>query len=327
MEITSNNVNTLFSEGLWKLKVCGVGDTSRNGPVVRIPEPVLITLLKPQERVLFNAERDANPVFHIAESIWILAGRKDVAFLKQFNSTIGNYSDDGVVFNAAYGNRMRYHFGEDQLFGVINKLKTDPGTRQAVIQLWDPLDLNKKTLDRACNMQLVFDIQENQLNMLVVNRSNDFVWGCAGANAVHFSFLMEFVAAAVGMKIGVMRTVSNNLHFYKELYPKFNPLLENPPNPETYDQYLTGVKPMPIMQGDDYGKFIDDCENFCNDPFAHPRYYNDFFSNVAYPMAMVSKVRKEKSGDGMKWVDMIEADDWRIATDDWVERREAAKAK
>ena len=44
-------------------------------------------------------------------------------------------------------------------------------------------------------------------------------------------------------------------------------------------------------------------------------------------MAMVSKVRKEKSADGMKWVDLIEADDWRIATDDWVERREAAKSK
>lgn len=327
MEITTNNVNDLFSAGLWKLKICGVEDNSRNGPVIRIPEPVLVTLNKPQERVLFCGERDCNPVFHLLESIYILSGRRDVAFLKQFNSTISQFSDDGEIFNASYGWRMRNHFGQDQLVEVINTLSKDPGSRQAVIQLWDSSDLGKVTKDKACNTQLVFSLNEGELELLIFNRSNDFVWGHAGANAVHFSFLMEFVAGAVGATMGKMRTISNNLHFYKELYPKFNHLLEFPPDHEIYDQYLTGVKPMPIMQGDDYGKFIDDCENFCNDPFAHPRYYNDFFNNVAYPMAMVSKVRKEKSGDGMKWVDLIEADDWRIATDDWVERREVAKQK
>ena len=162
--------------------------------------------------------------------------------------------------------------------------------------------------------------------MTVINRSNDMWYGCYGANAVHFSFLQEFIASAVGVPLGVYRQFSHNLHLYTELYDA-KKHLANPPDVTAYDQYLTGVKPMPIMQGDDYGKFIDDCENFCNDPFAHPRYYNDFFNNVAYPMAMVSKVRKEKSGDGMKWVDLIEADDWRIATDDWVVRRETAKQK
>ena len=100
MEIIARNVNDLFSEGLWKLKICGVEDTSRNGPVVRIPEPVLVTLNRPLERVLFNGERDCNPIFHLLESVHILAGRRDVAFLKQFNQNIGQFSDDGEVFNA-----------------------------------------------------------------------------------------------------------------------------------------------------------------------------------------------------------------------------------
>ena len=75
MEIIARNVNDLFSEGLWKLKICGVEDTSRNGPVVRIPEPVLVTLNRPLERVLFNGERDCNPIFHLLESvhIWTVA--------------------------------------------------------------------------------------------------------------------------------------------------------------------------------------------------------------------------------------------------------------
>ena len=328
MEIIARNVNDLFSEGLWKLKICGVEDTSRNGPVVRIPEPVLVTLNRPLERVLFNGERDCNPIFHLLESVHILAGRRDVAFLKQFNQNIGQFSDDGEVFNAAYGYRMRRHFGRDQLVEVIKALKADPASRQAVIQLWDSEDLTKSTLDKCCNTQLVFSVNCGKVDLLVFNRSNDFIWGHAGANAVHFSFLLEFVASSLSREVGKMRTVSNNLHFYKKLYPRFNLLLENPPDPSAYDAYAQGVKPYPIMNHPDPEIFLADCEYFCTDPFnLSAKYYNSFFHDVAQPMAMASKVRKEKTGDGMYWASRIATKDWRIAVEDWIERRELAKRK
>lgn len=327
MEISVRNVNELFSEGLWKLKVCGVEDSSRNGPVIRIMEPVLVTLEKPQERVMFNGERDCNPVFHLLESIHILAGRRDVAFLKQFNQNIDQFSDDGVTFNAAYGYRMRHHFGRDQLVEVIQILKADPASRQAVIQLWDSDDLSRKTLDKCCNTQLIFDITGGRVNLTVFNRSNDFVWGHAGANAVHFSFLLEFVARALNKPIGKMRTISNNLHFYKNLYPKFNQLLECPPDSNDYDAYAQGVKPYPLIDHPVAETFLTDCEWFCEDPFTGITYRNSFFMDVAHPMAMVSKVRKEKTGTGTYWANCIQAQDWRIATQDWIERREEAKKR
>ena len=327
MEITAKNVNGMFSEGLWRLKTWGVKSDSRNGPVVMINEPVILTLNKPQERVLFYGERDCNPIFHLLESVHILAGRKDVAFLKQFNSSIGNYSDDGESFNAAYGFRARHHFGEDQLIGVINKLNSDRNTRQAVIQLWDAADLNKQTLDKACNTQLIFSITDDTLVLTVFNRSNDFIWGNTGANAVHFSIWQEFVAAATSSRIGKMRTVSNNLHIYLNLYPKFNHFLDYPPPPDTYDLYSSGeVEPVSIgVTPDNYMKWLGDAEKFCNNPAGFPLGSEPFFIDVAYPMAMVSVTRKSKKGDGMRWVDCITAPDWKIATSDWVERREAKK--
>jgi hypothetical protein len=230
------------------------------------------------------------------------------------------------VFNAAYGYRWRHHFGHDQLLELITKLQTDRDTRQAVLQMWDSKDLSKDTKDRACNMQLIFDVSEGSLNMLVINRSNDFWYGYAGANIVHMTIIQEFVARALGLDIGVYRTFSNNLHLYMELYDAGKHLVI-PPNPEAYDMYAKGVRPRPIMWNGDWKGFLDDCKEFCHDPFAHPRYVHEFFHNVAYPMAMISKVRKEKSGDGLKWADMIEADDWHIAVCDWVERRETAKTK
>ena len=95
MEITAINVNNLFVEGLWRFKTCGTLTQTRNGEAYRIDEPVLTKIQNPTERVLFYGKRDANPIFHLMESIWMLAGRNDVAFLQQFNSKIGQFSDDG----------------------------------------------------------------------------------------------------------------------------------------------------------------------------------------------------------------------------------------
>ncbi|CAB4132209.1 Thymidylate synthase/dCMP hydroxymethylase domain containing protein [uncultured Caudovirales phage] len=322
MEILANNVNSLLEEGFWRLKVAGVESDSRNGRVLRFNEPVTTILVNPRERVLFHAGRDANPIFHLLESVWILAGRGDVDFVQKFNSRIGQYSDDGLQFNAAYGRRMRSDFGTDQLVGVINTLSKDPNSRQAVIQLWSPLDLEKQTLDKACNTQLTFAIVNNRLNLTVFNRSNDFWYGQAGANAVHFSVLQEFVAQALGVEVGLMYTVSNNLHLYLDLYDAAS-YVDTPPKAEVYDAYLTGqVDPQPIIKDVGWEEWLTHAEEFCRDPFNPMLYWDSFFLGTAFPMAMVSYTRKNKQGDGRRWADEIDAPDWRKAVHDWIDRRE-----
>jgi hypothetical protein len=39
-------------------------------------------------------------------------------------------------------------------------------------------------------------------------------------------------------------------------------------------------------------------------------------------MAMVSMTRKQKQGDGRVWANQIAADDWRLAVNQWIDRRE-----
>lgn len=326
MEITANNANELFEQMFWKFKIYGKPVQTRNGPALRIPEPVLTTVKYPRQRVLFHKGRDANPIFHCLEAIWMLAGRRDVEFLQQFNSKIGQYSDDGEVFNAAYGHRMRWHFGVDQLSGVVDELRSTPNSRQAVVQLWDAQDLSKKTLDKCCNTQLVFEIYDEELNMTVFNRSNDAWFGYAGANIVHMTMIQEFVASAVGVPVGSYRTFSTNLHLYTEMYPS-EPLVSSPPSSEDYDLYRSGdVFPAPLMLNGGYQTFLRECEQFCSDPFNTTyEYKHPFFSHVAMPMAMVSRVRKLKAGDGRGWAAKIRASDWRRAVFDWIERREAVK--
>jgi hypothetical protein len=326
MEIQVRNANEMFEEMFWRFKSSGVKAESRNGPVIRIPEPVLTRMRHPAERVLFHGGRDANPVFHLMESIWMLAGRRDVAFLQQFNSKIGQYSDDGEVFNAAYGHRWRHHFGRDQLIDVIERLRAEPDTRQAVVQMWDAADLTKPTKDRACNMQLIFEVLDGRLNMTVINRSNDAWWGYAGANVVHFTVLQEVVASALGVRLGEYRTFTTNLHLYTELYSAAHHV-QDPPSSEFYDLYSQGqVRPLPIMLNEDYLTFLEDCGRFCADPFnAYASYRHPFFLGTAHPMAMISRARKLNAGTGEGWAEKVKASDWRRAAFDWIHRRETAK--
>ena len=326
MEIISNNINSLFSDMLWRFKTEGIETTTRNGPALRIPTPVLTTLLNPEQRVLFHEGRDANPIFHLLESIWMLAGRRDVEFLARFNRRISQYSDDGRVFNAAYGHRMRKHFRVDQLVEAIELLRREPDTRRCVIQLWDTRDLtNQSSKDLACNTQIIFSRSPvDSLDALVNNRSNDAWYGYAGANAVHFTIIQEFVARALRWPVGIYSTVTANLHLYTELYDA-SQYLEHPPiSGHGYDYYhLRDISPYALMVNDDYCGFLEDCNRFCDNPFnPHARYKHHFFPAVAFPMAMVSATRRAKQDDGLYWASQIEADDWKLATQQWIARRE-----
>src|SRR6185312_12020720 len=115
--------------------------------------------------------------------LWMLAGRRDVAWLARFNQRMATYSDDGVVFNAAYGYRWRRQFNlataaggnaHDQLGVIVDLLRADPDSRRAVLQIWDAeADLGVASKDLACNTQAMFKVRDDRLNMTVSNRSND----------------------------------------------------------------------------------------------------------------------------------------------------------
>jgi len=211
----ARNVNEALTLGTYYMKSSGVVTESRGLRVLEYPEPVCTVYECPTERMLINNNRKANPFFHLHEAMWILAGRQDVEYLKYFVPRMAEFSDDGKVFNAPYGYRLRTEHGKDQLAEVIKLLRKEPDTRRAVLSIWDvEKDLNTETKDHACNTTVYFKIIENELNMLVSCRSNDMLWGAYGANAVQFSVIQEYVASMVGVEVGVYRQVSDSFHVY-----------------------------------------------------------------------------------------------------------------
>lgn len=201
---------------------------SRNGPVLYLG-PVTVHYEQPLERVIFWPERDANPFFHLYESLWMLAGRNDVAPLARYVKKNLDYSDNGVTLHGAYGYRWRKHFlagTKDQLKIIASRLQGDPTDRRCVLQMWDAeedLHTNQEIeyirpkvgKDFPCNTIATFQRGiEGELNLTVFNRSNDLVFGMLGANCVQFGTLLEYMANWIQCPVGYYEQVTVNLHGY-----------------------------------------------------------------------------------------------------------------
>ena len=318
------NVHEALERGIDSIRAIGIKQESRNGDTLEFPEPVTTTYLNPTERVLFQEERDANPFFHLMESLWMLAGRNDVRFVTQYVKTMSDFSDDGTTFNGAYGYRWRHHFNIDQLPIIIRRLKENPEDRRCVLAMWDGFhDLDLDTKDQPCNTSIYFKIRDGKLNMTVCNRSNDMIWGAYGANAVHFSVLQEYMASMIGVDVGVYNQVSDSLHVYmNSVWDKVKEMDRSMINP--YDQGDTTPYPIvkdPVTWDSELYTFMFMAEDSYTPDMGH-RWMNPFFPEVAIPVDFAYKLYKAgKIQKALDELNKCKAEDWRIACTMWIMRR------
>jgi hypothetical protein len=346
--INARNVHQALPEALYQLRADHVRRESRNGPVLVAPCPVTTLYRLPMERVIFWPQRDANPFFHLFESFHMLAGRNDVAYLEQFNANIKQYSDDGKIFNGAYGFRWRFHFEQpfsiddppwdrlDQLHQIAGALRDDPSDRRQVLAMWDPeTDLGSGSKDIPCNTHAYLSRNaRGELDMTVCNRSNDVVWGCYGANAVHFSILQEYVAAMIGCPVGRYWQMSNNWHLYEqvhgELLAEMSQLAPNPPSTSRCPYSAGQVEPMRLVA--DVDAFDQDLRMFLQEGEKVLGYREPFIRRVAVPMLRAWKVFKEDTSPSgtnraMQLLEIGLSNDWLLASYQWMERRHLTRLK
>lgn len=350
MEIRVGNVNQALAAGLDYLRVAGISEKSRNGPVIVAPEPVTTIYSNPNERVLFSPLRNANPYFHYMEALWMLAGRNDVAWPALFADHIRTFSDDGKTLHGAYGYRWinlfanaysgdessNRNMGLNQLEIISEELKNNPDSRRCVLQMWSaPMDLltaMKGGKDVPCNTHVYFDVRGDVLNMTVCCRSNDIWWGAYGANAVHFSFLLEYMAARVGVKVGVYRQFSNNYHLYPALSglkDRDVSLFAAARDADRNDAYRdTGMNTIPLVTTD-IATWEVELARFMTYPggsVQFTNYQNACFRDAARMYRSWTN-RKAKMSTGIQELSEMEAPDWHVACLEWIDRRKAANAE
>lgn len=357
--INTRGVNEAYHAGLGYLLAAGREEATRAGPCLVAPGPVTTVYERPIERVLFAPRRDANPFFHIAEAMWMLAGRNDAALLNRYVRDFGaRFAEPDGTIHGAYGHRWRAALGYDQLAFIIDKFRKDPGTRQCVLQMWDAYpktlymeddtvidfgcdDLRGSFKDRPCNSHIYFRLRDEievvsmsyghgisgasqaqvaYLDMMVCCRSNDIIFGAYGANVVHMSMLQEYMAAMVGAQVGVYHQVSFNFHAYLDALAKVG-------KPELDDRYASdGLLPMPL---------VDHPESF--DAEIHrllkmvdgdtwggvqPFWRNDFLGGTAMPLLRAySRWRAGAREQALDGLEEVMAPDWRAVAQEWMVRR------
>lgn len=411
MHLTYRNVNDAFNglvQGIHTGEIRTDVQPSRVGETLQCVEPMIVTYGRPLERVLFNTARDCNPFMHLFEALWMLAGRNDVAPMKYLSSKIGDIaSDDGLVFNGAYGYRWRMspvscigsdavpkppldrvaHPSElklsdrvqrihhitalvDQLQILAEHLKAKPNSRRAVLQMWnveDDLLKIDSSKDVCCNISVMFSVesgdcrtcdgtgseyvpsegpedppssrycmsckglphdQPRYLNMTVTNRSNDLIWGMLGANVVHFSFLLEYMAARIGLEVGTYNQFTNNLHVYTETNSGWHPkewLAEygttSWPDTTVYDE--ESFRHFPLVANAE--TFDEEVKQFV-DHWRDIRTWSEpFLEQVAKPLMWAFSLHKERKYQlAIDAVNLCRAEDWKIAAREWILRRQAA---
>ena len=345
------NVHEALPKAIKLLREIGERQESRNGPVLVAPLPVATLYRQPCERVLFWGQRDSNPYFHFFESLWMLAGRNDVEFPAAFAKQLGAYSDDGKTIPGAYGYRWRHYFDHDQLEWVIARFMKDRNDRRVVLTMWDgyddPYKADAGSADVPCNTQAYFRILDNpilgypELCMQVNCRSNDIFWGAYGANAVHFSFLQEYLASMLRIGVGWYIQNSFNWHGYLDFIGK----MERRPAENNTDDLFAAAGGGNIMNPyeapskqwphvvahslvEQPTNFDNDLRDFLAFPASEVGWSNRFFQFTAQPL-WNSHVAYKKGNfdDAEHFAGECASVDWRVACLDWLERRREASAR
>jgi len=317
--LNAGNVNDAYHDALWAMRTIGEREESRNGPVLVAPCPVCTIYNRPWERVLFNRTRRPNPFFHLMESMWMMAGQNDVAFVAEYNSQMNAYADYGVLVGA-YGARWRDHWEDeegplDQIKKIIEMLTKDPQTRRAVITMWDPyMDLGTDNSDIPCNTQAYFRVNKGRLEMTLTCRSNDIIWGAYGANAVHFSILHELIAAGAGLPQGPMYQISNNWHIYERHWE----LLQVPEwEGDPYADF--GYTPL-LRTAERWQDFLEDAEVLTTVSPENFLFKTLFFNDVVLPLFFAW--RHHKTGNTKRALATLEdapPSDWVSSARLWLE--------
>lgn len=176
---------------------------------------VSLTIEKPRAR-LSRSENRGKPFSALGELLWYLAGSDNLDFIKAYVSRYSKETEDRVTIHGAYGPRIFAMRGEvNQLDNVTKLLKRRPGSRRAVIQLFNAEDLARDFKEIPCTTTLQFLLRQGRLHMSVTLRSNDAYWGLPH-DAFCFTMLQEMMAQRLNAELGEYHQYVGSMHIYRD---------------------------------------------------------------------------------------------------------------
>jgi thymidylate synthase len=172
-------------------------------------------LLQPRARLIYSPGRKYSLTFAVGELLWYLRGSDQTDIISFYNTRHRAFSDNETTLYGAYGTRLFSPTltGVIQWDAILSLFRVDRDTRQAVLHLHLPSDLQAVSRDIPCTCSMQFLIRHNKLECMVVMRSNDIIWGTP-YDVFSFTMLQEIMAKQLGIEAGTYTHVVGSLHLY-----------------------------------------------------------------------------------------------------------------
>lgn len=160
-----------------------------------------------------NINRGTVPGIGAVEACQLIGGVSYPETVIAVGPQFKNFTEDNGLFHGAYGLRTK-----GQYDAIVERLRQDPSTRQAVVTIWNPTyDLLPGKRDYPCTVLHQFRIRNNKLNMSVYMRSND-VWLGAAYDFFQFTRVQIAIASILGIEPGTYAHHVGSLHIYEQHY-------------------------------------------------------------------------------------------------------------
>ena len=179
----------------------------------------------------------------ICENLWFLSGKPHIHFLQKHGCKFWNpWADKSGFVPSAYGNLWRnfptqrrhhdgsvYSFYFDQIDWVLNELKRNPDSRRLVVSAWNPGNACSSKLP-PCHYSFVLNVQGDELNIMVPQRSLDVALGLP-YNIAGYAFLLHLFAHMTGLKPGKFMHAITDCHIYVNHIEALKKQLSRSPKP------------------------------------------------------------------------------------------------
>lgn len=226
--IETGKLNNDFKLCLQRLMTVGLHATPR-GTKTRELLNYNISIFDPRNRIITFEDRKTSLKYLLGEFIWYISGSNNpngiIPYAKFWD---GIKNPDGTV-NSNYGHRFFGHDKDtlverstshtDSQWGtVVDILKKDPDSRQAIMNVHLPKDRWVGNKDIPCTLSLQFFIRENRLHLIVNMRSNDIILGFTN-DVFQFTMLQEVMALELretypDLELGAYFHNAGSMHIY-----------------------------------------------------------------------------------------------------------------
>lgn len=103
-------------------------------------------------------------------------------------------------------------YGEDQISGIINLLRTNPDSRRIILSAWNPNQLHEMALP-PCHYAAQFRVVNGKLNCMLTQRSGDSFLGIP-FNIASYSLLTHIFARECNLDVGNFIHSIGDAHIY-----------------------------------------------------------------------------------------------------------------